>query len=220
VRVVMLGPPGVGKGTQGSRLARERGCPLISTGAMLREAAARRTPLGDMARQQMDAGHLVSDDVMIGLVQARTQEADAERGFVLDGFPRTVPQAESLDVMLKTRGQGLDAVVRLVAPAEELVRRMSRRRECPVCHRIYNLETAPSRVADRCDDHPETVLVQRVDDAEATVRTRLTVYEEQTAPLAAYYRQKSRLIDVDGTGSTERVYQNLVRALHGAGVTN
>ena len=168
----------------------------------------------------MDVGRLVSDEVMIGLVESRTQEPDAQSGFVLDGFPRTVPQAKSLDVMLESRGHNLDAVIRLSAPAEELVRRMTERRECPICHRIYNLTTAPPRVAGRCDDHPESVLVQRSDDTEATVRTRLVVYQEQTAPLISYYEEGGRLLEVDGTGSTDRVYQAMTRVLQSAGVVN
>ncbi len=219
MRVVMLGPPGVGKGTQGQRLAREFGIALISTGAILRDAVAHRTPLGIAAGRQIDSGRLVGDDVMVALVRGRTQEPDSVGGFVLDGFPRTVPQAESLDRMLAERGQNLDAVINLTAPADELVRRLGARRECPVCKRIYNLESALPRVEGRCDDHPATALVQRTDDAEGTVRTRLSVYEDQTAPLAAHYLDRGRLIEVDGAGPADRVYDRMKRALQGAGVT-
>jgi len=219
VRVVMLGPPGVGKGTQGQRLAREFGIAMISTGAMLRDAVAQRTPLGIAAGREIDAGRLVGDDVMVSLVRGRTQESDAERGFVLDGFPRTVPQAESLDRMLAERRQTLDAVINLTGPDDELVRRLGARRECPLCKRIYNLDSAPPRVAGRCDDHEGTALIQRTDDAEQTVRTRLSIYVEQTAPLAAHYQARGRLIEVDGAGSADRVYDRMKRALQGAGVT-
>ena len=131
MRVVLLGPPGVGKGTQGRRLAAECGWALISTGEMLREAVARQTRLGREAQQRMDAGHLVPDDVMIGLVRERTAEVDAREGFILDGFPRTVPQADALDGMLAERSGAVDLAVSLAAPEGELVRRLSARRECP-----------------------------------------------------------------------------------------
>ena len=145
VRLVMLGAPGVGKGTQGRRLAAACGCALISTGEILREAVARGTPLGLEARRQMDSGRLVDDGVMIGLVRERTGEPDARDGFVLDGFPRTVPQAEALDAMLAERGQRIDAVLYLAVSEDELVRRLQGRRECPVCKRAYNPEGAPAR---------------------------------------------------------------------------
>ncbi len=213
MRIVLLGPPGVGKGTQGRRLAGERGWPLISTGEILRDAVARRTPLGLQARQQVDAGLLVSDDVMIGLVRERTGEGDAAKGFVLDGFPRTVPQAEALDAMLAARGQHLDVALCLTLGEAELVRRMSGRRECPVCKRAYNLHTAPSRDGRHCDDHPQTELVQRPDDAPETVRKRFAVYEAQTAPLVGYYRVRGNLREVPGGGSMDAVYEALRSAL-------
>lgn len=213
VRVVLLGPPGVGKGTQGRRLASEHHWALISTGEMLRDAVARRTALGLEARQRMEAGLLVPDEVMIGLVKERSAAEDAQAGFVLDGFPRTVPQADALDSMLQSRGQRLDAAVGLDAPREELVRRLSARRECPICKRAYNLVSAPPRSGNDCDDHPGTALVQREDDSEATVRRRLEVYERQTAPLMDYYRGQGRLREVAAGGSMEDVYRSLSRAL-------
>lgn len=219
MRLVLLGPPGVGKGTQGRWLAREHRWALISTGEILRDAVARRTRLGLEARNMMDAGLLVGDDVMIGLVKERSAELDAETGFVLDGFPRTVPQADALDSMLQSRGQRLDAAVGLDAPREELVRRLSARRECPVCKRAYNLVSAPPRNGVNCDDHPPTSLVQREDDREATVRRRLQVYDEQTAPLLDYYRGQGRLREVQATGSVEEVYRSLAGALGCAGRT-
>jgi adenylate kinase len=213
MRVVLLGPPGVGKGTQGRRLANDRGRALISTGDMLRDAVARQTPLGVQAKQLMDAGKLVPDDVIVGLVRERTIDGDAREGFVLDGFPRTVPQAQALDAMLAERSQQLDGVVLLTAPDEEIVRRLSGRWECPVCRRVYNTLTAPSKDGRHCDDHPETELRQRADDAEATVRTRLQVYREQTAPLVDYYRSTGRLKEVKGTGPLDEVYGALTRAV-------
>jgi adenylate kinase len=213
VRVVLLGPPGVGKGTQGRRLARERGWALISTGEMLRDAVAQGTPLGRAAQRLVDAGQLVGDEVMIGLVKERSGRSDAAAGFVLDGFPRTVPQADALDVMLGERGQTLDAVVSLAAPEDELVRRMSARRECPVCKRAYNLVSAPPRDGRHCDDHPGAELLQRADDAPETVRRRLEVYARATAPLLEYYGSRSRLREVDGLGTMDEVYAKMTRAL-------
>ena len=213
MRLVLLGPPGVGKGTQGRHLAREHRWALISTGEMLREAVARQTPLGCEARKTMEAGLLVGDEVMIGLVRERSNDADAREGFVLDGFPRTVPQADALDSMLQARGQRLDAVLGFDAPREELVRRLSARRECPVCKRAYNLATAPPPDGGYCDDHPDTLLIQREDDSEATVRRRLEVYEAQTAPLLEYYRGQGRLRKVQAGGTVDEVYRSLAEAL-------
>ena len=213
VRLVLLGPPGVGKGTQGRRLAGEHRWALISTGEMLRDAVARQTPLGRDAAQTMEAGLLVGDDVMIGLVRERSAQDDAEQGFVLDGFPRTVAQADALDSMLQGRGQRLDAAVGLDAPREELVRRLSARRECPVCKRAYNLVSAPPLNGRDCDDHPGVALTQREDDTEATVRRRLEVYDRKTAPLMEYYRGQGRLREVPAAGPVEEVYGMLSRAL-------
>jgi adenylate kinase len=213
MRLVLLGPPGVGKGTQGRRLAGEHRWALISTGEMLREAVEKKTQLGIEARKRMDAGLLVPDDVMIGLVKERSGESDAREGFVLDGFPRTVPQADALDSMLQRREQRLDVVLSLEAPEDELVRRLSARRECPVCKRAYNLVTAPPRDGRHCDDHPESELVQRADDREETVKKRLQVYEAQTAPLIEYYRGQGRLREVRGLGSPDEVYRSLTQAL-------
>lgn len=213
MRLVLLGPPGVGKGTQGRRLASMHGWALISTGEMLREAVSHRTPLGVEAQKRMDAGLLVPDEVMIGLVRERTSQPDAEKGFVLDGFPRTVGQADALDSMLQGRGQRLDAVVGLAAPEDELVRRLGARRECPVCKRAYNLESAPPMDGRHCDDHPQHEVVQRADDAEATIRKRLEVYRRETAPLMDYYRGQGRLREVPGLGPVEEVSRALAVAL-------
>ncbi|TMQ68251.1 MAG: adenylate kinase [Candidatus Eisenbacteria bacterium] len=213
MRLVLLGPPGVGKGTQGRRLAAEHHWALISTGEILRDAVARKTSLGLEAQRCMEKGMLVPDDMMIGLVRDRSNEADADGRFVLDGFPRTVAQADALDSMLQSRGHRLDAVIGLEAPKEELVKRLSARRECPVCQRAYNRASAPPRDGRHCDDHPSVDLVQREDDAEATVRKRLEVYEKQTSPLLEYYRGQGRLREVKGLGSVDEVYRQLNRAL-------
>lgn len=213
MRVVLLGPPGVGKGTQGRRLASEHGWALISTGEMLRDAVSRRTPLGIEAQKQMDQGLLVGDEVMIGLVNERSAANDAAGGFVLDGFPRTVPQADALDATLAQRGHDLDAAVSLKAPDEELVKRMSARRECPVCKRAYNLVSAPPKDGRHCDDHPEVELRQRADDTPETVQRRLVVYAKETAPLLDYYRSRGRLREVEGLGPMDDVYRAMVRTL-------
>jgi len=218
VRVVLLGPPGVGKGTQGRRLATDMKLALISTGEMLRDAISRNTPLGLEARGLIDSGLLVSDDVMIGLVQGRTLEQDAQAGFVLDGFPRTVPQATALDRLLAAQSRPLNAVVLLDAPTTELVTRVSARRECPVCKRAYNMVSAPPRDGKHCDDHPTVALIQRADDAEGTVRKRLDIYQAQTAPLVGHYREQGRLIEVSGLGDMNDVYAALKLALEEPGV--
>jgi len=211
VRVVMLGPPGVGKGTQGRRLAAEYGVALISTGEILREAVAHGTPLGLEARRQMEAGRLVDDTVMIGLVRERTAEQDARGGFVLDGFPRTVPQAEALDAMLAERGWGIDAVLHLEVSEDALVRRLQGRRECPVCKRAYNADGAPAADGRHCDDHPTTELQTRPDDREEAVRQRFAEYRAKTEPLVDYYRMTGRLRPVPGLGTVDGVFAALRR---------
>ncbi len=185
MRLVLLGPPGAGKGTQGRKLSAALGWPLISTGDILRRAVAEKTALGVQAQHQMNQGLLVGDDVMIGLVRERTLEPDTEKGYILDGFPRTVPQAAALDAMLAERGQQLDAVVSLTVSEEEIVERLAARR---------NQES-------------------RVDDDAATVHKRIEVYREQTEPLIEYYRDRGRLVEVQGVGSIEAIYGSLREAL-------
>ncbi len=213
VRVVLLGPPGVGKGTQGRRLAAEKRWALISTGEMLRESVAKGTALGREAGQRMAGGQLVGDDVMIGLVRERSLEDDARDGFVLDGFPRTVPQADALDAMLVERRQRLDVALVLGAPESELVRRLSGRLECPICKRAYNRSDAGSRDGLHCDDPPAVELRQREDDTAETVKKRLEVYRLQTAPLIDYYRRDGRLKEVQGLGSVDAVFRSMMQAL-------
>lgn len=207
----MLGAPGVGKGTQGRRLAAACGCALISTGEILREAVARGTPLGLDARRQMDAGRLVDDDVMIGLVRERMSEPDAREGFVLDGFPRTVPQAEALDVMLAELEQRLEVVLSITVNEDELVRRLQGRLECPVCKRAYNPEGVPARDGRHCDDHPAAELQPRKDDNEEAVRQRFTEFRAKTAPLVDYYAGTGRLRPVSGAGTVDEVFETLRR---------
>ena len=211
MRVVFLGPPGAGKGTQARELARAWGVPQIATGDMLRDAVTAGTPLGRQARGYMDRGALVPDDVIIGLIADRLARPDAERGFVLDGFPRTIPQAEALDRLLEELGQKLERVVFFEVSEAELLRRLTGRRSCPTCQATYHVVAAPARregVCDRCG----SALTQREDDREATVRARLQVYAEQTAPLLDYYQACGLLVRVAGEGPIEAIRDRARRA--------
>jgi adenylate kinase len=216
VRVIFLGPPGAGKGTQAQELAREWGVPHIATGDMLREAVAAKTALGLEARRHMDSGGLVPDDVVIGLVGERLAQPDAKAGCVLDGFPRTVAQAEALDALFARAGIALDRVIYFDVPRAELLRRLTGRRVCRACGRTFHLVSAPPRVAGKCDDCGGE-LYQRADDSEATVATRLDVYQKQTAPLLDYYRGRRLLAEVAGEGPVAGVGEAIRRAM-GQGV--
>jgi adenylate kinase len=214
MRVVFLGPPGAGKGTQSRQLADERGAAHVATGDMLREAVAQGTPLGREAKRHMDAGGLVPDDVVIGLVAERLGQPDAVNGFVLDGFPRTAAQAEALDRMLGGRGLALDRVIFLDVSRAELLRRLTGRRVCRNCGANYHVVSAPPRTPGRCDSCGGA-LYQREDDAEAAVAHRLDVYERQTAPLLAYYRTRGQLASVSGEGAVDEVAAAITRAVPG-----
>jgi adenylate kinase len=211
-RVIFLGPPGAGKGTQARGLAAEWGVPQVATGDMLRESVAAGAPLGLEAKRYMDAGELVPDEVVIGLVEERLDRPDAARGFVLDGFPRTAAQAEALDATLRRRGQSLDRVVFLDVGREELIRRLTGRRVCGRCGTAFHLVSAPPRVAGRCDKCGGE-LTQRSDDTREAVATRLDVYEKQTAPLLAYYRDRGLLVTVPGEGPMDRVAAEIRKAV-------
>jgi adenylate kinase len=214
MRVVLLGPPGAGKGTQARRLAARWSVPQVATGDMLREALARGTRLGLEARRYMDAGELVPDAVIIGLVRERLAQPDGRKGFVLDGFPRTAAQAEALDQLLEAEGTPLDRVVLFQIADEELVARLSGRRVCRSCGRNYHVTLSPPRVADRCD-HCGGELYQRTDDEEATVRRRLAVYARDTRPLVDYYRQRGLLTPISAAGTMDTVHADLVTATEG-----
>lgn len=211
MRLVFLGPPGAGKGTQARELAREWGVPQIATGDMLREAVAAETPLGREAQRIMETGALVPDDVMIGLIAERLREPDAAGGFILDGFPRTLGQAEALERLLKDLGQRLDGVVFFEVAEPELVRRLTGRRLCRQCQAAFHVASAPSQregVCDRCGGE----LYQRDDDSEATVRHRLGVYDRQTAPLLDYYRDRGLLTSIQGEGSISAIRDTIRQA--------
>ena len=211
-RLVFLGPPGAGKGTQARRLAAGWRVPQIATGDMLREAVAAGTPLGREAKRHMDSGGLVPDDVVIGLVAERLAQPDAKTGFVLDGFPRTAAQAEALDAMLAQRSTPLTRVVFFDVARPELLRRLTGRRVCRQCGATFHLVSAPPRTPGRCDNC-QGELYQREDDGESAVAKRLDVYATQTAPLLAYYRDRSLLVTVAGEGDVERVGNDIRRAV-------
>ena len=211
LRVIFIGPPGAGKGTQAQALASEWGVPHVATGDMLREAVAAKTPLGLEAKRHMDSGGLVPDEVVIGLVGERLAQPDAKAGVVLDGFPRTVAQAEALDALFARTGFALDRVVYFNVSRDELLRRLTGRRVCRACGRTYHLVSAPPKVADKCDVCGGE-LYQRVDDREDTVATRLDVYQKQTSPLLEYYRGRNLLAEVAGEGSVSQVAEAIRKA--------
>ena len=211
-RVIFLGAPGAGKGTQARRLAAGSGVPQVATGDMLREAAAAGTPLGREAKRFMDQGALVPDEVVIGLVDERLSRPDAGKGYVLDGFPRTVAQAEALDALLRRLGQDLDRVVFFDVSRDELLRRLTGRRVCRQCGTAFHLVSAPPKAAGRCDQCGGE-LYQRDDDAEATVGRRLDVYQTQTAPLLDYYRKRGLLVRVAGEGPVDQVAAAIQKAV-------
>jgi adenylate kinase len=212
MRVVFLGAPGVGKGTQADRVAELFKIAKISTGDLLRGAVRNQTKLGLEAKMYMDQGKLVPDSVVIGLVREKLEEASCANGFVLDGFPRTMPQADELGRVLAQKKMSLDRVVNFEVPREAVIKRLSGRRSCPKCQTTYHIDFAPPQkdgVCDRCGES----LVQRSDDRREAIETRLQVYEEQTAPLIRYYRDKQLLSHVDGSGAVDAVFEKLTKVL-------
>ena len=215
VRIAFLGPPGAGKGTQARDLAQEWGVLHLATGDMLREAVAAGSPLGGEAKDYMDRGALVPDDVIIRMMGERLGRADARRGFILDGFPRTIAQAEALGTLLKDLGLTLDTVVYFDVSEPELLRRLTGRRVCRKCGHTYHLVSNPPKrpgVCDACGGE----LYQREDDSEATVRNRLDVYRRQTSPLLDYYRERHMLTTVSGEGPVATIRDAIRTAAMGA----
>ncbi|MFM7709191.1 MAG: adenylate kinase [Gammaproteobacteria bacterium] len=214
MRIVFLGAPGSGKGTQSQRLVERHGIPQVSTGDLLRAHVRDGTDLGRRAKAVMDAGQLVDDATILGVVRERLAAPDAVRGFILDGFPRTVPQAEGLEQMLAAIGQPLDAAVLFDVDSELLVKRISGRRTCQDCGRVFNVHTAPPPSPPPCGGQCETPrLVQRPDDKEETVARRLAVYDEQTRPLVGFYEQRGLLRSIDAEGELPAVTARLEAAL-------
>jgi len=216
VRIVLVGPPGAGKGTQAEYIAAQLSVPQISTGDIFRSNVAQGTPLGVEAKRYMDAGQLVPDEVTINMVRERLAEADAADGFLLDGFPRTVPQAAALDKMLADLGTQLDLVLELVVDDDEVIRRLSGRRQCRGCGKIWHVEfdaTSKEGVCDRCGGQ----LYQRDDDKPEVIAERLRVYSRDTAPLVDYYGAQGKLVGIDATGPVEDVTTRAIDALRSYG---
>lgn len=212
MRVILMGPPGAGKGTQADLLINKLGILHISTGDMFRKALKEKTSLGLEAKKYMDAGELVPDNVTVGIVKERLAEPDCKKGFLLDGFPRTIPQADALENTIKELGTGLDKVINIAVDRDVLVQRLTGRRVCKECGATYHVMFNPPKAKDVCDDCGGG-LYQRSDDTVETVNNRLLVYEEQTAPLIDYYRKKDLLLEVNGDQEVEQVTNDILRAL-------
>jgi adenylate kinase len=208
LNLVLLGPPGAGKGTQAERLVQDFGLPYYSTGIILREAVAEGSELGKEAKGYMDRGELVPDDLISRAVAERFDSGEADNGFLLDGFPRTIGQAEVLDEILESRGRKLTSVLLIDAPDDEVVRRLSGRRTCAKGGHVYHMEFDPPKNDGVCDQDGSR-LVQRDDDKPETVRNRLSVYHEQTEPLIEWYQDKDLLVRLDGTRSPDEVHARI-----------
>lgn len=212
MNVILMGPPGAGKGTQAQRLAAAFGLSHLASGDVLRAERASGTALGEKVAGYMDSGALVPDEIIIAVILHRLAALGDSNGFLLDGFPRTVPQAESLEAALAKTGQQIDGVIDIQVPAEELVDRIVGRRTCPTCHSVYHVKAKPPKVAGVCDKDG-TPLKQRTDDTEDVVRERLETYRRQTAPLTEHYRGKGLLHEVSGAGTMDAVYSEMERRL-------
>ncbi len=215
MNVVLLGPPGAGKGTQAERLIEKYGLVQVATGDMFRAALSQRTPMGLEAKKYMDSGSLVPDEVVEGLVEERLAGDDVAGGFILDGFPRNAHQAEALDRILSESGRALDLVLNIVVDPEVLVKRLTGRRVCRDCGGNYHMVFGPPEVEGQCSCGGE--LYQRDDDNEETVRNRLEVYRDQTQPLIDFYRPSGKLVDIDGSRSPDEVFADVASAVDRAG---
>lgn len=212
MRLVLLGAPGAGKGTQAKLLINKYGIPQISTGDILRQNVAEGTPLGKEAKSYMDKGELVPDRIILGLVGDRLKKDDCKRGYILDGFPRNIPQAEALDKMLNDLNMPLDAALSVDVPFDDLMKRLTGRRTCRKCNQMYNIYFSPPKkdgVCDKCGGE----LYQRDDDKEETIKKRLEVYEASTAPLIDYYKKKGILKTVVGVGSIDEIFNKVCAVL-------
>jgi len=205
MRLILLGPPGAGKGTQAKKLVEKYGIPQISTGDILREAVKNGTPLGKEAKAYMDKGELVTDAIVVGIIRDRLQEKDCEKGYILDGFPRTVPQADELKKALSEMGQSIDSVLSIVVANDELIKRLTGRRTCKECGAGYHIMFKAPKTEGVCDKC-QGPLFQRDDDKEETIKNRLAVYNDQTEPLIEYYKKDGALVDIEGTGSIDEIF--------------
>jgi len=212
MRIILLGPPGAGKGTQAARIVEARGVTHISTGDILRANVRDGTELGLEAKRYMDAGELVPDDVIIGMVGARLTEPDTAAGFLFDGFPRTVPQARALETLVNERGTPIDVALRLVVDRDDVVMRLTGRRTCAICNCVFHVLHNPPEHEGRCDDCGDA-LVQRDDDREDVVLNRLEVYRTQTEPLEHFYWERGLLRDIEATGSVDDVTERVLATL-------
>ncbi len=210
LRMVFLGPPGAGKGTQASMLKSRYGIAHISTGDILREAVKKGTELGKRAKEYMDKGLLVPDEIIVGIIEERLSEPDAQKGFILDGFPRTIPQAEALDRLLEKKGITLNAVFLFNADKKTILERLTGRRVCRNCGALYHIKYSPPKVEGVCDKCGGE-LYQRDDDKEETILKRLEVYEKQTAPLIDYYKEKGILFELDANKDSKEVFAEIER---------
>ena len=206
--IVLIGAPGAGKGTQARLLQERRGIPQISTGDMFREMKTLDTPLAREVQEIMASGKLISDEITFKIVQERTSRDDCKNGYILDGYPRTAVQAEQLEALAAEQTKVIQAI-EVDVPREELMRRLTGRRSCPVCGEIYNVHSKSPKVEGRCDLHPDAELVHRADDNEESVSTRLATYDELTKPLIEYYEKSGRLKKIDGRGELEEIYTSL-----------
>ncbi len=212
MRIIIVGPPGAGKGTQAKLIVKDFQIIQLSTGDLLREHRRQDTALGQAAKQYMDGGNLVPDEVILGMVAEEFEKPELDNGYILDGFPRTCPQAKGLDQLLKDRGLALDHVLVLEVPDSELVRRLTARRSCSKCGHIYNLVFNPPAVEGICD-HDGSSLIHRSDDTEETVINRLDVYKKQTKPLIDHYQPQGVVRHIDGTGDMQDIYQRILAVL-------
>lgn len=214
MKLILLGPPGAGKGTQAAMLEEKFNIPQISTGDMLRAAVRTQSPMGMKAKQCMDAGELVSDDIVVGIVKERLQEDDCQQGFILDGFPRTLPQADALKQVLIDIDKPLDSVISLQVDTDALVERLTGRRTCSKCGKGYHLKFDPPGADGRCSLCGGE-LILRDDDCEETIRNRMQVYHQQTEPLEGYYRSEGLLTEIDGMVDIQEVQAAIIKALQG-----
>ena len=212
MNIILIGPPGVGKGTQAKFLVEAYNIPQISTGDMLRANVRESTPLGNDAKQFMNTGQLVPDSIILGMMESRFNDSDCKSGYILDGFPRTIPQAEGLDDLLNNMGQQIDTVLVLDVNHEQIVKRLSSRRSCKECDTVYNLLFDPPASEGACDKC-ESVLYQRDDDKPETIRQRLNVYSNQTSPLIAFYTQKGLVKTINGAGKIYEVKNRMFSVL-------